>query len=184
MLTHTKGSSFIFKGKILMKEEGVLEYFAERWHWSHLPLCQNANRETHSHTPTSTSKHLVIKTTATLLSTHLLQSGSYFSFFNKTKYFALVLTSIVSSVCLKKWGKMIFFLQPKHHQLPATQNWGNEMGMLGRGEWNFCGALLRSPSSPDRTFCQFPICRLWARTRKKSQLSRCSLKTPLLTWRR
>lgn len=120
-----------------MKEEGVLEYFAERWHWSHLPLCQNANRETHSHTPTSTSKHLVIKTTATLLSTHLLQSGSYFSFFNKTKYFALVLTSIVSSVCLKKWGKMIFFYNPniiscQPHKIGAMKwvCWGGGSGIF------------------------------------------------------
>lgn len=51
MLTHTRSSSFIFKGKILMKEEGVLEYFAERWHWSHLPLlkCQYRNILPHSH---------------------------------------------------------------------------------------------------------------------------------------
>lgn len=32
MITHTGSGSFIFKGKTLMKEEGVLEYYAGRWH--------------------------------------------------------------------------------------------------------------------------------------------------------
>lgn len=164
MLTYTRSSAFIFKEKILMKEEGVLEYFAEGWHWSHLSLCQNANRETHSHTPASITKHLafcVIQATTTLLCTHLLQSVPYVSFFNKTRYFALVLTSKNLVLSLpKEVGQNDFFLQPKHHQLPTIQNWGNEMGVLvvGAEGVGFCGGFLwRSPSSPDCTLCQFPI---------------------------
>lgn len=48
MITHTRSSSFIFKGTPLMKEEGVLQYCAGRWHSSHLLLCQKPAQK---HTP-------------------------------------------------------------------------------------------------------------------------------------
>lgn len=162
-----------------MKEAGVLEYFAGRWHWSHLLLCQNAYTGIHSHN-SSTTKYLefsMIQTRATLLSIHLLQSVSSFSFFNKTNYFALVLTSKNPVLSLpKKWGN--FFSQPKQHQLPAIQNRGNEIDVLVSG--NFHCAFLRTPYSLDPTFCQFLICQLWARMGKKSQSSKRSLKIPFL----
>ena len=69
-----------------------------------------------------------------ILSTHLIQSVSYFSLFNKTKCFARVLISknpVLSLAKKKRWGKMIdwLILQPKR-QSPAPQNKGNEMDVL------------------------------------------------------
>lgn len=118
-----------------MKEEGVLQHFAGRWHWSHLLLCQNANTEALPHYSSKT-KYLafsVLEARATLLSTHLLQSVSYFSFFNKTKYFALVLTSKNPVLSLpEKVGQHDFFLTTQTTWVASHTK---------QGQWNGCGRV-------------------------------------------
>lgn len=135
MLTHTGSSPFIFKGKILMKEEGVLVYSAGRWHWS-LLLCQNANIETHSH-DTLTAEHLafsVIQNRATFLSTHFIQVFPISASSTKPNMLLEFWPQrILSRVCLEKVGQDDVFTT----QTTSIANHTKQ------GQWNGCVSVER-----------------------------------------
>lgn len=90
MITHTGSSSFIFKGKMLMKEEGVLECFAGRALISPL-LRKNATTEAHPQFLYKQTFDILCAADQSKIYIYTPPSNvSYFSFFNKLKYFPLV----------------------------------------------------------------------------------------------
>lgn len=137
MLTHTRSSSFIFKGKNI--NEGRRGFTVLCKKVALISPASMSNMPIYSHNTLTNTHFSVIQTRATFSPMHLIQSALYFNFLNRTKYFARVLTSKNPVLCLpEKIGQNDFFLQPKQHQLPATQNRSTEMDVLVWGKFSRC----------------------------------------------
>lgn len=112
MLTHIRNSSFIFKGKILMKEERVLEYFAGRWHWispASMSKCQYRNTLPQFCNWTFG----ILQDSDERQQFHQHMSFKVFPISASSAKLNILLwfrsQRILSWVCLKKWGKRNFF---------------------------------------------------------------------------
>lgn len=161
MLTHIRNSSFIFKGKILMKEERVLEYFAGRWHWispASMSKCQYRNTLPQFCNWTFG----ILQDSDERQQFHQHMSFKVFPISASSAKLNILLwfrsQRILSWVCLKKWGKrnFFFFKQLQQYHLPAVQNRGNEMGAFMWGY--FHGVSLITSYPLDLIFCQFLMC--------------------------
>lgn len=102
--------------------------------------------------PTSNTCRPVRQTKAALTAPRLLQSVSYFSFFNATKYSALVLTSKNPVLSLPlKMGQDFFFNKPN--------DVGGQPSKTGVMKWmcrGFSRCLTENSVLSDPTFCPFP----------------------------
>lgn len=108
MLTHTRSSSFIFKGKNI--NEGRRGFTVLCKKVALISPASMSKMPIYSHNTLTNTHFSVIQTRATFSPMHLIQSALYFNFLNRTKYFARVLTSKNPVLCLpEKIGQNDFF---------------------------------------------------------------------------